>query len=180
MLGKLKTKSTPPILNQLERRETMTREQYLYSEFLTIAAVLNDQLNVVPVLYGSLGLGKVTQLDFSPQDIDILVPLSFLTTQWKTLQQTLEQLGYTLSDLHEHEFRKNDVTVGFAFTEDLEAFADVDYKRLQVYEDGGTNYHLVTIEDYFKIYTKSLQDGYRRTKNNSKDLKKLEILKTLL
>ena len=62
----------------------MTREQYLYSEFLTIAAVLNDQLNVVPVLYGSLGLGKVTQLDFHPQDIDILVPLTFLTTQWKT------------------------------------------------------------------------------------------------
>ena len=57
-------------------------------------------------MYGSLGLGKVTQLDFHPQDIDILVPLTFLTTQWKILQQTLEQLGYTLSDLHEHEFRK--------------------------------------------------------------------------
>ena len=157
----------------------MTREEYLYSEFLTIAAVLNDQLNVVPVLYGSLGLSRVTHLDFSPQDIDILVPLSFLTTEWQKLQQTMNQLEYTLIDLHEHEFRKDDITIGFSFTEDLVAFANVDYQSLHVYEDSGTTYHLLTIADYFKIYSTSLQDGYRRTRNNSKDLKKVEILKTL-
>ncbi|HSO59198.1 MAG TPA: hypothetical protein VLQ66_13365, partial [Paenisporosarcina sp.] len=85
----------------------MTREHYLYTEFLNVAKMLNNDLRVVPVLYGSLGLSRVTHLDFSPQDIDILVPLPFLTTEWETLQQTMEQLGYTLIDLHEHEFRKD-------------------------------------------------------------------------
>jgi hypothetical protein len=158
----------------------MTRGHYLYREFLNVAKVLNQQLNVVPVLYGSLGLGKVTQLDFSPQDIDILVPLPFLKDQWQTLQQTMEQLGYTMIDVQEHEFMKNDITIGFAFTEELVAFADIDYKSLQVFEDNGTTYHLLTIEDYLKVYTQSLQDGYRRTKNNSKDLIKINILKNLV
>lgn len=158
----------------------MTREHYLYTEFLNVAKMLNNDLRVVPVLYGSLGLSRVTDLDFSPQDIDILVPLPFLTTEWETLQQTMEQLGYTLIDLHEHEFRKDDITIGFSFTEDLVAFANVDDQSLHVFEDSGTTFHLLTIADYFKIYSASLQDGYRRTKNNSKDLKKVKILKTLL
>lgn len=55
----------------------MVRECHLYQEFLQVTKVLNERLAIVPVLYGSLGLEKVTQLNFSPQDIDILVPLSF-------------------------------------------------------------------------------------------------------
>lgn len=56
----------------------MAKELDLYEEFINISKFLTRQLDIVPVLYGSLGLGKVTQMDFSPQDIDILVPLAFL------------------------------------------------------------------------------------------------------
>ena len=49
----------------------------LYDEFIEIAKNLNAELNIIPVLYGSLGLEKVTGVEFSPQDIDILVPLTF-------------------------------------------------------------------------------------------------------
>lgn len=157
----------------------MVRECHLYQEFLQVTKVLNERLAIVPVLYGSLGLEKVTQLNFSPQDIDILVPLSFLEEKWEILKDTLELLDYTLIDLHEHEFVKNDCKIGFAFMEDLVAFADVDYKNLARLEDKGANYSLLTIADYHKVYTKSLQDGYRRTKNNSKDLQKLTILSKL-
>lgn len=92
----------------------------------------------------------------------------------------MEQLDYTLVDVHEHEFIKEDRKVGFAFIEDLVEFADVDYKSLQVFEDSGAKYYLLTILDYLKVYNKSLRDGYRRTKNNSKDLKKLEVLNKLV
>jgi hypothetical protein len=158
----------------------MSREFYLYEEFIKVSKILNQQLNIVPVLYGSLGLGKLTQIDFSPQDIDILVPLTFLEEKWKTLIQTMEQLDYIMVDLNEHEFMKNDIKIGFAFTEDLLDFADVDYRSLKVFEDNGTKFHFLTISDYLKVYNKSLQDGYRRTKNNNKDLIKLEILNKLL
>lgn len=155
----------------------MSREFYLYEEFISIAKVLNQQLNIVPVLYGSLGLGKVAQVDFSPQDIDILVPLIFLEEQWEMLQQTMEQLGYSLIDLNEHEFQKENIKIGFAYTEDLLDFAAVDYKNLERIEDNEAYYHVLTVADYIKIYRKSFQDGYRRTKNNEKDLRKLEVLK---
>lgn len=158
----------------------MTRELYLYEEFIKVSKILNQQLNIVPVLYGSLGLGKVTQIDFSPQDIDILVPLTFLEEKWKTLIHTMEKLDYIMVDLNEHEFIKNDIRIGFAFTEDLLEFAEIDYRSLKVFEDNGAKYHLLTVFDYLKVYNNSFQDGYRRTKNNNKDLKKLEILNIIL
>jgi len=158
----------------------MTKDHDLYEEFINVSITLNKQLDIVPVLYGSLGLEKVTQLDFSPQDIDILVPLAFIEEKWEILKDTMEQSDYTLVDLDEHEFMKDDSKIGFAFIEDLIEFADVDYKSLQVFEDSGATYYLLTTSDYLKVYNKSLQDGYRRTKNNSKDLKKMEILNKLV
>ena len=157
----------------------MSREFYLYEEFIYISKILNRQLSIVPVLYGSLGLGKATQMDFSPQDIDILVPLIFLEEKWVMFQSAMEQLGYSLIDLSEHEFQKEDIKIGFAYTEDLLDFAAVDYKNLERVEENGAYYHLLTVTDYLKVYSKSFQDGYRRTKNNNKDLRKLEFLKKL-
>ncbi|CAM3031856.1 hypothetical protein KL964_14660 [Bacillus spizizenii] len=39
----------------------------LYNEFIKIAKTLNKELDITPLLYGSLGLEKVTGLDFSPE-----------------------------------------------------------------------------------------------------------------
>lgn len=49
----------------------------LYNEFINIAKTFNKELDIIPLLYGSLGLEKVTGLDFSPEDIDLLIPLFF-------------------------------------------------------------------------------------------------------
>lgn len=154
----------------------MNRELYLYKEFICISRLFNQKLDIVPVLYGSLGLGRITGIDFSPQDIDILVPLTYLEEKWQLLQETMEQLGYMLVNLQEHEFIKNDIKVGFAFMEDLLVFAEVDYTSLNVFEDTDSQYYFLNISDYIKVYSKSLQDGYRRTKNNNKDLNKIDIL----
>ncbi|GLI88651.1 hypothetical protein ANABIO4_20030 [Bacillus subtilis] len=45
----------------------------LYNEFINIAKTFNKELGIIPLLYGSLGLERVTGLDFSPEDIDILI-----------------------------------------------------------------------------------------------------------
>lgn len=47
-------------------------------------------------------------------------------------------------------------------------------------KDNEVNYYLLTINEYLKVYNRSLKDGYRRTKNNNKDLKKIEILTKLV
>ncbi|PSL40250.1 hypothetical protein B0H99_10526 [Planomicrobium soli] len=158
----------------------MANEVELYCEFLTISSFLNEELGIVPVLYGSLGLTKVAQVDFSPQDIDILVPLVFLQGKWGGLKQAMKKQGYLLIDLEEHEFQKEDIKIGFAFTEDLKRFAEVDYKKLEVFEEAGAKYCQLSLADYLKVYNQSAQDGYRRTKNDHKDLKKLKILNKLV
>ncbi len=152
----------------------------LYEEFIYIARHLNKSLNITPLLYGSLGLEKATGIDFRPQDIDILVPLTFLEEKWDLLKATKEKLGYELVDIHEHEFMKNEIKVGIAFIEDLKPFANIDYNHLKTIEDNGAIYHVLSISDYLQVYKKSSLDGYRRTKNNHKDQQKIEILQQLI
>lgn len=133
----------------------------LYNEFINIAKTFNKELDIIPLLYGSLGLEKVTGLDFSPEDIDLLIPLIFLEEKWEKLKKVMELHGYKMVDLHEHEFKKTNTKIGISYIEDLKPFADVDYNNLEIFEDGGAKYHLLTIDDYLKIYKKSLLDGYR-------------------
>jgi hypothetical protein len=149
----------------------------LYTEFIDIAKKLNS-INIIPVLYGSLGLSKLIKKDLNPQDIDILIPERFLTKDWDQLKTCIEDMRYNLFDAHEHEFHKNDIKIAFASEESLILFADVDYMELQVVYDIGT-YKILRREEYMKVYTKSLTDGYRKTKNNGKDQVKIEILKSL-
>ncbi|MCY8199190.1 hypothetical protein MOC25_05715 [Bacillus subtilis] len=152
----------------------------LYNEFINIAKTFNKELDIIPLLYGSLGLEKVTGLDFSPEDIDLLIPLIFLEEKWEKLKKVMEQHGYKMVDIHEHEFKKTNTKIGIAYIEDLKPFADVDYNNLEVFEDGGAKYHLLTIDDYLKVYKKSLLDGYRRRKKNHKDQSKINILNKLI
>ncbi|WP_425671577.1 hypothetical protein [Bacillus subtilis] len=152
----------------------------LYNEFINIAKIFNKELDIIPLLYGSLGLEKVTGLDFSPEDIDLLIPLIFLEEKWEKLKKVMELHGYKMVDLHEHEFKKTNTKIGIAYIEDLKPFADVDYNNLEVFEDGGAKYHLLTIDDYLKVYKKSLLDGYRRRKKNHKNQSKINILNKLI
>lgn len=152
----------------------------LYEEFVYIVSHVNKELDITPVLYGSLGLEKATGIDFQPQDIDMLVPLVFLEGKWDLLKGAMESLDYKLVDIHEHEFMKNEIKVGIAFIEDLKPFANIDYNHLKTIEDNGAIYHMLSISDYLKVYQKSSLDGYRRTKNNHKDQEKVQILQQLI
>lgn len=151
-----------------------------YEEFINISRNLNNQLGMIPLLYGSLGLQVISGIDFYADDIDVLIPKKFLEESWAEFKRTLEAMGYTLIDLHEHEFIKDDMKVAFAGIEELYDFAGVDYKSLEVVEVDGTKHRRLGLEDYLKVYTKSSFDSYRRSKNNDKDLTKIQVLKQIL
>lgn len=152
----------------------------LFEEFLKIARHLNKELEIIPVLYGSLGLQQVSGIDFSPQDIDVLVPLKFINEEWTDLKQTIEYLGYEFVDLHEHQFRKNNIKLAFAPLESLAEFAGVNHSALNIVQVNAVKYKSLTLDDYLKVYSKSFSDGYRSTKNNNKDLIKIEAIKNIL
>jgi len=157
----------------------VNKDQHLHKKFIRLCKSLNNQFHIIPVLYGSLGLGKATKMDFSPQDIDMLVPFVYLNEQWIALENIMEQLGYSVIDYREREFSDGYNQVGFSFIEDLEAFAGVDYRSLEKVLEDGAEYYVLSLDDYLKTYTKSSTDGYRRTKNHGKDLRKIDIIKKI-
>ncbi len=154
--------------------------KYLFVEFLEISKILNTKLNIIPVLYGSLGLQKISGLEFFPEDIDILIPLKYIEEKWTLFQSTIEELGYEFVDLREHEFRKKDIKIAFSHEEDLDKFADVKHRNLKIVHDNGISFKSLSVEDYLKVYKKSMLDGYRREKKNNKDLVKIKTIEKLL
>ncbi|MBQ5887293.1 MAG: hypothetical protein IIW82_06560, partial [Clostridia bacterium] len=50
--------------------------------FLQNARLLSDTLGIVPLLYGSLGLEYLSGDDLAADDIDILIPKTFITDRW--------------------------------------------------------------------------------------------------
>jgi len=151
-----------------------------YNEFLKIAKKLNEELNIIPLLYGSLGLQIVTDIDFNADDIDILIPGKYLSDNWNILKETIEGIGYKLTDLHEHEFVKENYRIAFADIESLIYFANIDIELIAIKDNKEIKYKLLNLEEYLKVYLSSSKDGYRKTKNNNKDIHKIELIKQLI
>lgn len=152
----------------------------MYKEFLNIADKLNYGLNIVPLLYGSLGLQRVTSIDFKADDIDILIPKIYLEDKWNIFKKVINGLGYELIDLHEHTFVRGEYKIAFADIESLEEFAGIDIKHIEDCYDNSIKYKILNLEEYLKVYTQSSKDGYRVKKNNNKDLMKIEAISQLL
>lgn len=152
----------------------------MYKSFLHIAGLLNEQLSVTPLLYGSLGLERRLSADMNADDIDVLIPEKCLHDGWHRLVSLMEADGYCLIDEHEHEFRKGDVSVAYASLEDLTPFAGVDISALPVTEDAGVRFLLLDLPDYLKVYTASSKDGYRKDVKNKQDSAKIALIRKAL
>ncbi len=105
--------------------------QNLFNSFIFIAERLNRDLNIKPLLYGSLGLEKLTNRSFDPQDIDVLIPREFIEDRWRDLLNLMSDLGFELIDLHEHEFSNNDLRIAFASLEEIKDFAGININSIQ-------------------------------------------------
>lgn len=149
--------------------------------FLQNAEMINDKFDIIPLLYGSLGLEVLTNITFNADDIDILVPQVFVTGErWSEFRLFLENNGYELTDEHEHTFRKDGVDYSYASVEGLKDFADIDIRDINIRNSSGTEYMLLSLEQYLKVYIKSSEDGYRMNVKEKQDNKKIELIKSLL
>lgn len=145
-------------------------------EFLHIAQLLNKNLNIIPLLFGSLGLEQRLHTNLNADDIDILIPEAFLNEKWNSIVTIMNDNGYVLYDLHEHAFEKSGLSVAFASIESLTPFAGVNLSRIPVIEESGIRYYLLNLQDYLKVYIASSKDGYRKNTKNKKDAEKIELI----
>lgn len=137
-------------------------------------------MDIVPLLYGSLGLEYLTGRNLNADDIDILIPGTFLTDRWNEFQTVLEKDGYVLIDEREHTFEKEGIHYSYAQVEELEAFAGIPMAEIQTLENGGVQFKLLSLHQYLKVYTASAKDGYRTDTRNKKDSEKIALIQEQL
>ena len=151
-----------------------------FNLFIENARLLSDKFNIVPLLYGSLGLEYLTGDDLGADDIDILVPRVFITERWHEFKAVLEERGYVLVDEHEHTFVRDGVAYSYADIEDLEAFAGINTKDIEIHEVDGARFLLLSLEQYLAVYQKSSKDGYRVNVRQKKDADKIRFIESKL
>ena len=92
----------------------------------------------------------------------------------------MEKENYVLTDQHEHTFTKDNVSYSYASIEELASFAGIMESDISEHNDGDARFKLLTLEQYLKVYTTSLKDGYRINIRQKKDEEKIVIIKKYL
>jgi hypothetical protein len=151
--------------------------QEKYNEFVRVTICLNKKLSIIPLLYGSLGLQQLVAEELFPEDIDILVPKEFIKEKWINLKESIESIGYHLEDLHEHEFLYGRYKIAFSFIEDLREYAKIFEEDIKTIIDKEVKYKVLDLDQYLRVYERSIKDNYRKKKNNNKDIEKIKIIK---
>ncbi|MGX7073798.1 phosphoribosylanthranilate isomerase [Falseniella ignava] len=160
----------------------------LFNEFKTICSRLN-KVGIIPTLMGSLGLEFRTKENWDPSDIDIHVPGDprgweapdhLRIYDWEKIMQVMKDLGYSLIDIHEHEFQKDGVSVEYGTIDFLSDFAGISESDFELIQLGDITFRVPNLEQYLSIYQASSKDSYRNDQNNNKDFKKIDWLKSHL
>ena len=151
-----------------------------FNLFLENAQLLSEKFNIVSLLYGSLGLEYLTGDALDADDIDILVPRVFITDSWQEFKAVLEEHGYVLADEHEHTFVRDGVAYSYADIEDIEPFAGIRMKDIEMREADGVRFLLLSLEQYLAVYRQSSKDGYRVNVRQKKDADKIRFIESKL
>ena len=152
----------------------------MYEVFLEVARMFNDRLQVTPLLFGSLGLEQRLRIRLNPDDIDVLLPERYLTSDWQRVISLMTECGYVLRDEEEHEFEKDGLRIAFASIESLEPFAGVDIQKIPRIWERDVCYLLLSLPDYLNVYKASSEDGYRKNVKNKQDHLKIELIREAL
>ena len=145
--------------------------------FFENAKKLSEEFEIVPLLYGSVGLEYLTKENLGSDDIDVLVPEIFIKERWNEFKTFLENFGYVLFDEKEHTFEKNGVYYSYAKIDDLCDFAGIEISDIETREKNGVCFKILSLEQYLKVYLASAKDGYRINTRKKKDFEKIEFIK---
>ncbi|WP_338782336.1 phosphoribosylanthranilate isomerase [Metabacillus sp. FJAT-52054] len=163
-------------------------DNHKFNEFIKISKKLNE-IEVIPLLMGSVGLEVITGESWDAQDIDIHVPGDKRGWEvppersihnWMDIVKIMTLMEYSLIDLHEHGFYKEGLSVEFGIIDTLPNFAGVQLEDLEIHQMGNAKYYLLNPSQYLNVYKSSSKDSYRADKNNYKDLRKIDYLKNMI
>lgn len=145
--------------------------------FVDNARELYSEFEIVPLLYGSLGLEVLTSTDLHSDDVNILIPEKYLKGKlWEKFSEYLEKKGYQLIDLNEHIFLKDDIKYSYASIESLKDFVGIDVKDIMMHRFEDISYLLLSLEQYLLVYQESSHDEYRKDVKGKNDFQKIQLI----
>jgi len=148
--------------------------------FLEVVKELNSQFNIIPILFGSLGLYRRIGEFGKANDIDILVPDSFLKERWSELIKIMESLNFKLSDEKEHEFVRKKEIVAFGNQGDLTKNCKIGSDALEISNINEVKFRELSPKQYLLVYKFMLRDNYRQEKLAKNDKEKINLIKEYL
>lgn len=143
-----------------------------FTAFLEIANVLNKH-NIVPVIYGSLGLYRIVgQLD-EINDIDIIIPNENLIDNFEVLKRAMDEVGYKQDAHYPHEFTKGEGQIGFEPESDLKELG-IDSQKLKVTKLNDSKFKELEPKDYLLVYRRNLKTWETKVEKIKRKIQTLE------
>ncbi len=137
---------------------------------------------IEPIVYGSVGLSLLIGPFKEPDDVDLLVPKRWIHQDWPQLCTIVSELGYVVSDEHEHEF-VNDHGEKIAFAEADVLTRDTicdPTKDLVTVDCFGQSVTTISLPSFLKAYQFSKDDSYRQSKRVMKDSEVIARIETAM
>jgi len=138
---------------------------------------------VDPILYGSQGVSLYIG-DFKEfGDIDLLVDQRWMTDDWEKLIEIMNQIGFKLYDLHEHDFvNPESVHASFASKDILVRDNIVQSLKNATSDIEVGDITITTLKPgvFKSAYEFSEQDGYRKNTRGKKDRTVIVLLSEYL
>lgn len=126
---------------------------------------------ISPIVYGSVGVSMHIGLFKEPDDVDLLVDSRWLNADWLILCTIVSELGFHLSNVHEHEFiNDRGEKVAFAEVDILRRDHICDPKKDLISIDcAGEKITTLNLRGFLSAYRFSQKDGYRQSQRAIKD-----------
>lgn len=150
----------------------MEKMEQKFKTFLEVAAMLNKH-GIIPILYGSIGLYRVVELQDEVDDIDITIPNEILVNRFDDLEKIMKEMNFSRDPDYKHEFLRGDDCVGFELENELIEWG-IDTHNLKITKINDAQFKELSASDYLNVYTHTLQ---RWEKKFLSMQKKVSILK---
>ena len=134
---------------------------------------------IEPVLYGSQGVSLYLGAFKECGDVDLLVDAEWLGGKWPELSRHMHELGYALTDEHEHEFTNGQGVVAAFASKDIitrDGIAPSIAEAITTKQVDNTTFQTLTPLAFKRAYEFSQKDGYRKDVRGKNDRQIISLL----
>lgn len=158
----------------------MSDIQNKYDLFLVLAKGVNEHFQISPVLFGSVGLYLQLHTEKEVDDLDLLLPQTFMDERWEELKKFMLDQGFQLVSEEKHGFSNGQHLVEFSTDEEIFRLTGVPAEALKHEHEYGADFRVLSLRQYLALY-QALSEDEKRTKQKSlQDQEKIRLIKAEL